>query len=573
MPTLTQGQQYAGATVKYDAQTGQPLTQGATTTLPTTTQPLVNAPISTSSLQQVQQPLEVVQPKIEPAPAFPTLQLTQAETNTQAQSGDISSQIAALTGSLSGQEAYTTQQQQEKDIIGKQSAVQSYSNQLKQLEQEAKGINLRLGLDNEKGLIEASSQGLTKGVYNAQSRGRAQEANRQLLENSNKAYSVGALAAQAQGDLTTALNYVDQAVKSKYQPIEARYKAEQANLENIKNSPDYTSAQKKQALNMEAELKAKQDAVAVQKDNTKTIQGLALQASENNAPPAIVSAIMNSPDVISAGIQGRGWTKKETAQSIQEYNFAVRGGYKGSFSQYQNEDANRKAVVARAGAARDGSGIPLQTLSKVQTVSGQFDGEQVVKDYNTISQQVEAVRNAGVTPTDDIQRIYSFAKVMDPNSVVREGEYKTVQDYSTAVLQRFGLNANRVFNNDGFLTAEARKFLLDTLNKRLAVTEKSYKNIADEYGRRINKITGQVDGKEYITDYSKGYSGNTNNNTGGVLASTPDEAIKASGQTYTQIIDKYTKAFPGDVVVFNKKTGQFGAVPKSEANDINYIRM
>ena len=410
-------------------------------------------------------------------------------------------------------------------------------------------------------------------MYNAQSRGRAQEANRQLLQNSIKAYSVGALAAAAQGDLTTALNYVDQAVKSKYQSIEARYKAEQANLENIKNSPDYTSAQKKQALNMEAELKAKQDAVAVQKDNTKTIQGLALQASENNAPPAIVSAIMNSPDVISAGIQGRGWTKKETAQSIQEYNFAVRGGYKGSFSQYQNEDANRKAVVARAGAARDGSGIPLQTLSKVQTVSGQFDGEQVVKDYNTISQQVEAVRNAGVTPTDDIQRIYSFAKVMDPNSVVREGEYKTVQDYSTAVLQRFGLNANRVFNNDGFLTDEARKFLLNTLNKRLAVTEKSYKNIADEYGRRINKITGQVDGKEYITDYSKGYSDNTNNNTGGVLASTPDEAIKASGQTYTQIIDKYTKAFPGDVVVFNKKTGQFGAVPKSEANDINYIRM
>ena len=351
MPTLTQGQQYAGATVNYDAQTGQPLTQGATTTLPTATQPLVNAPISTSSLQQVQQPLEVVQPKIDTAPAFPTLQVTQAETNTQNAYDSSSKNYSSILAELTGQEAYTTQQQQEKDIIGKQSAVQSYSNQLKQLEQEAKGINLRLGLDNEKGLIEASSQGLTKGVYNAQSRGRAQEANRQLLENSNKAYSVGALAAQAQGDLTTALNYVDQAVKVKYQSIEARYKAEQANLENIKNSPDYTSAQKKQALNMEAELKAKQDAVAVQKDNTKTIQGLALQASENNAPPAIISAIMNSPDVISAGIQGRGWTKKETAQSIQEYNFAVRGGYKDSFSQYQNEDANRKAVVARAGAA------------------------------------------------------------------------------------------------------------------------------------------------------------------------------------------------------------------------------
>ena len=65
MPTLTQGQQYAGKTVNYDAQTGQPLSQGATTTLPTATQQVVTSPITTSSLQQVPQPLEVVQPKID----------------------------------------------------------------------------------------------------------------------------------------------------------------------------------------------------------------------------------------------------------------------------------------------------------------------------------------------------------------------------------------------------------------------------------------------------------------------------------------------------------------------------
>lgn len=44
--------------------------------------------------------------------------------------------------------------------------------------------------------------------------------------------------------------------------------------------------------------------------------------------------------------------KPSTAQptaSIQEYEFAVKNGYKGSFSDYQTEDANRKAVAAGAG--------------------------------------------------------------------------------------------------------------------------------------------------------------------------------------------------------------------------------
>lgn len=48
----------------------------------------------------------------------------------------------------------------------------------------------------------------------------------------------------------------------------------------------------------------------------------------------------------------QGPAKTSTAQptaSIQEYQFAVQNGYKGSFSDYQTEDANRKAVAAGAG--------------------------------------------------------------------------------------------------------------------------------------------------------------------------------------------------------------------------------
>ena len=139
----------------------------------------------------------------------------------------------------------------------------------------------------------------------------------------------------------------------------------------------------------------------------------------------------------------------------------------------------------------------------VRTIIGQFDNEQTVKNYQTSAEAIDALKTAGSSPTDDIQRIYAFAKVMDPNSVVREGEYKTIQDYSTALLERVGLKARRIFDNSGFLTQEARGFMLRTLQNRLSSSERAQKNIYNEYARRINKITGGTDCAEYLTDYSK----------------------------------------------------------------------
>ncbi len=151
--------------------------------------------------------------------------------------------------------------------------------------------------------------------------------------------------------------------------------------------------------------------------------------------------------------------------------------------------------------------------SKAMQIAAQFDTNPIVKQYNTIAEAVNFNSTAGTTPTDDISRIYNFAKVMDPNSVVREGEYKTVQDYATTLLQRTGLKAQRVFANTGFFTAEARKFMQDTLNRRLTSSETNYKNTYDEYARRIDNITGiKGEGSNFLTNYAAAYGGFGNNN-------------------------------------------------------------
>ena len=221
------------------------------------------------------------------------------------------------------------------------------------------------------------------------------------------------------------------------------------------------------------------------------------------------------------------------------------------------------------------TGLSTSVLTKVQTIAGQFDGEQAVKSYQLTAEAIDAVRNAGNTPTDDIQRVYAFAKVMDPNSVVREGEYKTVQDYSQAVLQAAGLKAARVFTNTGFLTPEARKFMLSTLENRFKSSEKAYKNIHSEYGRRIDKITGDSDGIDYITDYSKPFESSAPKSKTVSKGTMSDKefieaALNANNVPYANAVAHAPK---GQIPVIDNATGQIGSIPPNEFDKSKYTRL
>ena len=263
---------------------------------------------------------------------------------------------------------------------------------------------------------------------------------------------------------------------------------------------------------------------------TKPKNDILESAAKNDAPREVQDAI-NAAESVADAIAAAGSYLQDVPTSgiVGEYLFYTKqakaaGQIPVDFNAYQDMDANRKKSIARAGAALGAGGLSNTTLSKVLQVSGQFDNEQVVKDYNTTATQVNYIESLGNLPTDDIARVYAFAKVMDPNSAVREGEYDTVQQYAQAVLQAAGLKAKRVFTNSGFLTDEARGFLQSTLRSRLKTQEKTYNNVYDEYGRRIDKITGGSDGKEYVTDYGKGYG-------------TGEELVKSESESQQAVTD------------------------------------
>lgn len=174
--------------------------------------------------------------------------------------------------------------------------------------------------------------------------------------------------------------------------------------------------------------------------------------------------------------------KNQGTSEMQEYMFAVQQGFQGDFLGYKQAIA----AAGRAPSSEIGGLTPAQINTTVNSIAGAFDNEQIVKDYNTIRRNLDTFNNLGTSATDDIQRVYTFAKVADPNSAVKEGEYASIEKYAQAVAQRAGLQLNRVFTPTGILTPEARKAMGATLQTSLNASQSSYNQVQAEYQRQID---------------------------------------------------------------------------------------
>jgi hypothetical protein len=211
------------------------------------------------------------------------------------------------------------------------------------------------------------------------------------------------------------------------------------------------------------------------------------------------------PELVQKVEAQAGLNLKDYPGSYQEYLLAQQQGYAGSYIDYQNDDANRKA---RASGGGNGLGLtPNQINSTVNQIAGAFDNEPVVKEYNTAAAGYQTLKSIGVntkSPADDIAFIYGFAKVMDPGSVVRDSEYDTIQKYAQNWAQTFGFKAERIFSNTNFLSSDAKQKMLGAMEAKYKTLNKQYQNVYSEYQRQIEgAYTGQP---RQITDYSKAFN-------------------------------------------------------------------
>lgn len=164
-------------------------------------------------------------------------------------------------------------------------------------------------------------------------------------------------------------------------------------------------------------------------------------------------------------------------------------------------------VTAGGGSGGSSGGLSSSSMnSTINQIVGGFDNEQIVKDYNAATTQYQLMNSLGVNgknPGDDIAFIYAFAKLMDPNSVVREGEYATIQKYAQSLLTKTELNAVRTVKNSNFLSAEAKQNLLNTAKAKLNVFQQQYGSLQSQYQARIDNVQGG--GFNSLTNYGAAY--------------------------------------------------------------------
>lgn len=439
----------------------------------------INAPITSSTLANV---TPVVVPQVNTA-----------------------SSATGLSGAATGAAQSTLTKATDEAAKAAQQAKDSSKSDYKSIVDEIAGIQSNRATEEVKAGLDKKAQLVTDATNKIEASQRAQTNELRELDNNpllnatqranraadiNRKYAFeqadyALIQSAANRDYTTAQSIVDRKIKLALEPLQTRLDYVKSFYEDNKATFDKAEDRQFKSLVTQADGEIKKA-----ESNAKTITDFYSKAIESGQADIINSLSKLNPSSVNFVTDLGKVVSKITGNTIDK--------------QIKQEQLKKlQAETKQIGLALPG---PIQT--KVQTIAGQFDSEQAVKNYQTIAESIDAVRNGGTSPVDDIQRIYAVAKVLDPSSAVKEGEYKTIESYAQSLLQRAGKKIQKVFDNEGFLTEEARKYINDTLDNRLASSEKAYKNIYEEYGRRINKLTGKNDGTEYITDYSRAFGQN-----------------------------------------------------------------
>lgn len=182
--------------------------------------------------------------------------------------------------------------------------------------------------------------------------------------------------------------------------------------------------------------------------------------------------------------------EEKRSPSYQEYLDAKGEGYVGSFSQYQKEDANRKARAAGTSGLTD-----YQTISLRNQIEDNLRQNPAVKSYTEmvnfgVPVVLERFNSGQADSVSDMILMRSLAKVTDPTTGVREEEYRTFENAIGAIGKIMTLPKNWI--GKGRLTETGRADMIreiqDRFNLRAKDYEKQYgyyKNQAERYGLTV----------------------------------------------------------------------------------------
>lgn len=169
--------------------------------------------------------------------------------------------------------------------------------------------------------------------------------------------------------------------------------------------------------------------------------------------------------------------------------------------------SDRGEARSDRGDARDAAKFEFDRADKLRA---DYDSLPEVKSYRNAITVYSSALKTQPTPQGDLSLIYSFAKLMDPTSVVREGEAASVAGTDT-IAGQIEARLKKELGGGGTFSPEARNGLLREMQNRVAayndqynLQRQRYQANAQAFGVDPARVVGPHDGDAFFNDI-KGY--------------------------------------------------------------------
>ncbi len=206
-------------------------------------------------------------------------------------------------------------------------------------------------------------------------------------------------------------------------------------------------------------------------------------------------------------------------------NAIKRGEFKGNFLAFVKAKASAERKPSEGGGQGAGGiydTLDFRTANAVLAQADKFGTSEVVKKYNNIiaaSNLIAGIDPKSQNPAEHQAIVYNFAKALDPDSVVREGEYNTVKKYSQSLLNKYKGEFKQAIKGTGFLSEQAIKDIQKAAENRLNAYKPQYDNLKSEYSRKIDDMAGKPVADRVLIEYESGYQPGVQ---GGIKLTSPD---------------------------------------------------
>jgi hypothetical protein len=248
----------------------------------------------------------------------------------------------------------------------------------------------------------------------------------------------------------------------------------------VANSPDPVAAARQLAPEMISMFEKEHGAGSFQSLTPDVVKQIASMGMEKAAAAAGIN-LQPDPNVraqqqFTREMDDRNFGQQKQLAGMQFGQQKEMAGIQNQYSLGQIRERGAQEIAATEAAA------PLKSAKNVQQLRKEFRSLQSVKDYETVLPLIEAAKRAPDNGYGDLQLVYTAGKILDPGSVVREGEL-ALTIASGSPLQRLLGTTRFALEKGGRMNPKLRQQLVGMLQERVGATQQAYTRDYDQYSQ------------------------------------------------------------------------------------------